>query len=69
MASYKTPGVYVEEIPKLPQSVADVPTAIPGFIGYTEFSSSNSLSQIYSTSQRRSDLYSSLSAFSVKLLN
>ncbi|KGN77417.1 hypothetical protein HW49_10365 [Porphyromonadaceae bacterium COT-184 OH4590] len=36
MASYKTPGVYVEEIPKLPQSVADVPTAIPAFIGYTE---------------------------------
>ncbi|RUL58430.1 phage tail sheath family protein [Prevotella koreensis] len=34
--SYKTPGVYVEEIPKLPQSVADVPTAIPGFVGYTE---------------------------------
>ena len=40
--SYKTPGVYVEEIPKLPQSVADVPTAIPGFVGYTEFASSNS---------------------------
>lgn len=42
MASYKTPGVYVEEIPKLPQSVADVPTAIPGFVGYTEFASSES---------------------------
>ena len=40
--SYKTPGVYVEEIPKLPQSVADVSTAIPGFVGYTEFASSNS---------------------------
>ena len=26
----------MEEIPKLPQSVADVPTAIPGFVGYTE---------------------------------
>ncbi len=38
MASYKTPGVYVEEIPKLPQSVADVPTAIPAIIGYTEYS-------------------------------
>lgn len=33
--TYKTPGVYVEEIPKLPPSVADVPTAIPAFIGYT----------------------------------
>lgn len=41
MASYKSPGVYVEEIPKLPQSVADVPTAIPGFVGYTQFASSN----------------------------
>ncbi len=42
MTSYKSPGVYVEEVPKLPQSVADVPTAIPGFVGYTQFASSNS---------------------------
>src|SRR5262245_29949825 len=35
-ATYKTPGVYVEEIPKLPPSVAPVETAIPAFIGYTE---------------------------------
>lgn len=34
--SYKTPGVYIEEIPKLPPSVAQVETAIPVFIGYTE---------------------------------
>jgi phage tail sheath protein FI len=34
--SYKTPGVYIEEIPKLPPSVAQVETAIPAFIGYTE---------------------------------
>lgn len=33
--SYKTPGVFVEEIPKLPPSVAQVETAIPAFIGYT----------------------------------
>lgn len=33
---YKTPGVYVEEIPKFPPSVAAVETAIPAFIGYTE---------------------------------
>jgi phage tail sheath protein FI len=32
---YRTPGVYVEEIPKLPPSVAQVETAIPAFIGYT----------------------------------
>jgi phage tail sheath protein FI len=35
-APYKTPGVYVEEISKLPPSVAQVETAIPAFIGYTE---------------------------------
>lgn len=34
--AYKTPGVYVEEISKLPPSVAQVETAIPAFIGYTE---------------------------------
>lgn len=34
--SYKTPGVYVEEIPKLPPSVAQVETAIPAFIGFTQ---------------------------------
>jgi phage tail sheath protein FI len=33
---YKTPGGYIEEIPKFPPSVAPVETAIPAFIGYTE---------------------------------
>lgn len=36
MATYSTPGVYVEEIRKFPPSVAAVETAIPAFIGYTE---------------------------------
>jgi phage tail sheath protein FI len=36
MAIYKTPGVYVEEISLLPPSVAQVETAIPAFIGYTQ---------------------------------
>ena len=36
MATYKTPDVYVEEIPLFPPSVAEVGTAIPAFIGYTE---------------------------------
>ncbi|NBC03298.1 MAG: phage tail sheath family protein [Bacteroidetes bacterium] len=36
MANYKTPGVYVEEISLFPPSVAQVETAIPAFIGYTE---------------------------------
>ncbi len=35
--SYKTPGVYIEEISKFPPSVAQVETAIPAFIGYTKF--------------------------------
>jgi phage tail sheath protein FI len=34
--NYTTPGVYVEEIATLPRSVAQVATAIPAFIGYTE---------------------------------
>ena len=38
---YKTPGVYVEEIPKLPPSVAQVETAIPAFVGYTEKAEKN----------------------------
>jgi uncharacterized protein len=33
--SVKTPGVYIEEVPKFPPSVAQVETAIPAFIGYT----------------------------------
>jgi uncharacterized protein len=36
MATYRTPGVYVEEISLFPPSVAEVETAIPAFIGYTE---------------------------------
>jgi len=36
MANYRTPGVYVEEISTLPPSVAEVATAVPAFIGYTE---------------------------------
>ncbi len=35
-STYKTPGVYIEEISKFPPSVAQVETAIPAFVGYTE---------------------------------
>lgn len=35
-STLKTPGVYVEEISKFPPSVAQVETAIPAFVGYTE---------------------------------
>ena len=41
MTAYKTPGVYVKEIPILPASVAAVATAIPAFIGYTEKADDN----------------------------
>lgn len=34
--TYSTPGVYIKEISKFPPSVAQVETAIPAFIGYTE---------------------------------
>jgi phage tail sheath protein FI len=36
MPDYQTPGIYIEDIPKLPPSVTSVETAIPTFIGYTE---------------------------------
>jgi len=36
MAQYKTPDVYVRERSTLPPSVAEVATAIPVFVGYTE---------------------------------
>jgi len=36
MATYKTPGVYIEEVPQIVLSIADVETAIPAFIGYTQ---------------------------------
>ena len=35
-SAIKTPGVYVNEIPSFPPSVAQVATAVPAFIGYTE---------------------------------
>lgn len=34
--TYATPGIYVEELSSLPPSVAEIATAIPAFIGYTE---------------------------------
>ncbi len=36
LTALKTPGVYIQEISIFPPSVAQVPTAIPVFIGYTE---------------------------------
>ncbi|AUP79073.1 phage tail sheath C-terminal domain-containing protein [Flavivirga eckloniae] len=36
VSSLKTPGVYINEIDAFPPSVAQVATAVPAFIGYTE---------------------------------
>lgn len=35
-SAIRTPGVYINEIPLFPPSVAQVETAIPAFIGYTQ---------------------------------
>ncbi|MCG8573692.1 MAG: phage tail sheath subtilisin-like domain-containing protein [Flavobacteriales bacterium] len=37
----QTPGVYIQEIPLLPASIAGVATAIPAFIGYTQKAQNN----------------------------
>lgn len=36
ISSIKTPGVYINEIDAFPPSVAQVATAVPAFVGYTE---------------------------------
>lgn len=36
MTTYRTPDVYIEEIPVFPPSVAEVETAVPAFVGYTQ---------------------------------
>jgi len=36
MAQEKTPGVYIKEKPAFPNSVVEVATSIPAFLGYTE---------------------------------
>jgi phage tail sheath protein FI len=35
-STIRTPGVYVNEVPSFPPSIAQVATAIPAFIGYTQ---------------------------------
>ncbi len=44
MSTYKTPDVYIKEVSLLPPSVAEVATAIPAFIGYTEKADRNGTS-------------------------
>jgi phage tail sheath protein FI len=40
-STIKTPGVYVTEVPSFPPSIAQVATALPAFIGYTEIAQQN----------------------------
>ncbi len=46
MPTYKTPDVYIEEISVFPPSVAEVETAIPAFIGYTEVAKKNAVNDL-----------------------
>lgn len=41
ITNLQTPGVYVQEVSSFPPSVAQVPTAIPAFIGYTQMAVNN----------------------------
>lgn len=36
ISSIKTPGVYIDEKDAFPPSIANVATAIPAFVGFTE---------------------------------
>lgn len=41
-----TPGVYIEDTNAFPNSVVEVATAVPAFIGYTEMASENGKSLV-----------------------
>ena len=45
-STIQTPGVYVNEIPSFPPSIAQVATAVPVFIGYTQTASRNGKSVV-----------------------
>ncbi|WP_255486990.1 phage tail sheath family protein [Mucilaginibacter sp. SP1R1] len=45
-STIKTPGVYVNEIPSFPPSIAQVATAVPVFIGYTQNATRNGKSVV-----------------------
>lgn len=52
----KTPGVYIEEIPKFPASIAGVATAVPAFIGYVEKAENNGVGIPFNTTVRITSL-------------
>jgi len=47
MSSFKTPGVYVVEKNAFPNSVVEVATAVPAFVGYTEFAKNGDRSLLH----------------------
>lgn len=52
----KTPGVYIEEIPVFPASIAGVATAVPAFIGYVERADNNGVGIPFNTPVRITSL-------------
>ncbi|MCG2613566.1 phage tail sheath family protein [Terrimonas sp. NA20] len=56
MAVYKTPGVYIEEVSRLPPSVESVETAFTAFIGYTPVAQRNDAGEVVVTSVELSSL-------------
>lgn len=52
MATIKSPGVYVEELPQGLPTIAAVETAVPAFIGYTEFARDQADNDLLMTPKR-----------------
>jgi len=63
MPTYKTPAVYVVEKSLMPPSVAEVPTAIPAFIGYTKKIANAKGISILNTPTRITSMVEYVSAF------
>ncbi len=55
-SAIQTPGVYVNEIPSFPPSIAQVATAIPAFIGYTAFAIDSNGNNVTNVAVRISSL-------------
>ncbi|WP_298774528.1 phage tail sheath C-terminal domain-containing protein [uncultured Shewanella sp.] len=63
MAQYKTPDVYVKERSLLSPSVAEVPTAIPAFIGYTQLVEDNKGGEIVQKPYRITNMMEFMAIF------
>ena len=56
MSNFRTPGVYIQEVSTLPASIAAVETAIPAFIGYTQYAGGVGDNSLQNTPTRISSL-------------